>query len=444
MMLGQRRYAYDMACYPELSKNFDEDYNELNKRSSAAKFLLEYVVAIPPKGNIPIGNLDYEYYLAICAQIIEWANISDLFHYSIISNHLEIFRSGRIGFKKDQTDELANHNYIARRKRLNEISNPYVNMYTTKDLSINYTRLDEAFIDEFGFSFKDLYLCVMTMINIGDEIESDVKRLSRAKVYERVINDTKISSESAEKIILNLCLTQRENYLSPDPPYNKNDVLPWKFNRRLSFIRRPISQVNDDLIWGNRQLYHSLLFLHDLILNSKIKVNSSKFNAFLGELINQRGNNFNDVVAERIKEISSFVVDKKIKRVNGKKIVNENKQDLGDIDVLVLIPQQKKIVVIEVKDFSFAKTPYEMHQEYLSVFCDEENKLSYVSKHKKRVAWIAEHIDDILLQYNLPKGKWKVRETLIVDETIISNDYFHKGQNILLYSEITRRAFLEL
>ena len=79
---------------------------------------------------------------------------------------------------------------------------------------------------------------------------------------------------------------------------------------------------------------------------------------------------------------------------------------LGDIDVLVLIPQQKKIVVIEVKDFSFAKTPYEMHQEYLSVFCDKGNKLCYVSKHKKRVAWIAEHIDDILLQYNLPKGKW--------------------------------------
>ena len=444
LMSGQHRYAYDLACYPEQSQIIDENFNELNKASSATKFLLEYVVAIPPKGDAPMQESDYEYYLTICSQIIEWANISDLFRYRIISSRLEILQSGRIGFKKDQTDKLAYLNYNARKKRLNQASNPYVDVYSFNKLNLDYKRLDDVFVEEFGFSFVDLYLCVKTLITMGDEVESNVKRFSKKTVIERLTEEIEISGERVQKILSNLSLTQRDNFLEPSSPYNLNDVLPWKFNRRLSFIRRPISQVNDDLIWGNRQLYHSFLFLYDQILNSKIRVNNIKFKAFLGELVDQRGNSFNDTVAEKIKEIASFVVYKKVKRVNGKRIENDTKQDLGDIDVLVLIPEQKKIVVVEVKDFSVAKTPYELHQEYLRMFCDEKGKLCYISKHKKRVAWIKEHIDDILLQYSLPEGKWKVRDALIVDEPIISNELFQKGQQILLYSDISKKAFLGL
>lgn len=445
MMLAQCRHSYDIACYPELSEQFLNDYNELNKVSSALKFLLEYVVAIPPKGNEMLSELDYDYYLTICSLIIEWANTSDLFKYKIISNHMEILQSRRIGFKKDQTDQLSYQNYIAIQAKLNEMSNPYMDVYTSKNLFLNYTLLDEAFDEEFGFTFTDFCSCVFSLINIGDTLKSNVKCLPKTDVYKKIKDDTNLSNDSIKKIIANLSLTSRESFLKPDYPYERNDVYPWKFNRRLSFVRRPISQVGDDLMWGNRQLFHSLLFLHDLIIKSKIKVNSKKFNALLGNLINQRGNDFNNIVANKIKkEMSSSIVGKKITKVNGNKIANEKGQDLGDIDVLVLIPEQKKIVVVEVKDFSFAKAPYELHQEYLDVFCDRDNKPCYVSKHKRRVTWIEKHIDDILLQYNLPKGKWKVRETLIVDETIISNEYFHKGQNILLYSEITRKAFLEL
>ena len=50
--------------------------------------------------------------------------------------------------------------------------------------------------------------------------------------------------------------------------------------------------------------------------------------------------------------------------------------------------------VVEVKNFGFSKTPYEMHQEYLRIFCDNGDKLCYISKHKRRVEWIKAHIDD--------------------------------------------------
>ena len=117
---------------------------------------------------------------------------------------------------------------------------------------------------------------------------------------------------------------------------------------------------------------------------------------------------------------------------------------MGDIDVLVIVPSKKKIVVAEVKDFSFAKTPYEMHQQYLSVFCDNGDKRCYISKHKKRVAWIKEHIEDVVSKYNLDQGKWKVFDALIVDESITSNEFYHQNQRILLYSELTEEIFKKI
>ena len=62
---------------------------------------------------------------------------------------------------------------------------------------------------------------------------------------------------------------------------------------------------------------------------------------------------------------------------------------------------------------------------------------AFISRHKKRVNWIKEHIDDVIEKYGLKKGKWKVVEALVVDECIISNEFYHQNQTIILYSELT-------
>lgn len=438
MMLTQKRYAYDIACYPERASKIDSEFNEINKTSIAAKFLLEYIAAIPPSGNTVLGEGDYEYMLTICSLIIEWAHNSDMFKYKMIDNDLEMLKSGRIGLKKDSIDRLAASNYAASRKRLNAISNPVINLYSPKNLVSNED-LDVAFKDEYSYSFSELCNCVFALIEIGDTINSDVKRISSELAYQKIAERCNLCVDVVKKIIDDISLTKRENYLKPPTPYTAFDVYPWRFNRKLSFIRRPITQSENDLIWGNRQLYHSLRFLYDLILDSKLPTKKGgKLESYLGKLINKRGNDFNDVVAKKLKTYDSLIVASKVKKINGHRIMSEQNNDLGDIDVLVIVPSKKKIIVIEVKDFSFAKTPYEMYQQYLSVFVDDEKELCYISRHHKRVEWVKNHITDVLKNYNLSGDGWKVTEALVVDESIVCNDFYHKDQKIILYTELTK------
>ena len=91
-----------------------------------------------------------------------------------------------------------------------------------------------------------------------------------------------------------------------------------------------------------------------------------------------------------------------------------------------------------MKDFSFSKNPYEIQQEYQKVFVDDGKKLGYLSKHKRRVEWVKLHVKDVLKHYSLSdSSKWKVIDTLILDEALLSNEYYAKNQNVILFSEIS-------
>lgn len=441
MMLKQQRFASDITCYPEKSDEITNEFNEINKSSIALKFLMEYITAQPPKGDKILGELDYEHILSICSSIIDWARNSDLFNYKIINSDMDILKSGRIGIDKSQIEKLAFLNTMSHTKRLNDSSNPFIEKYTQENLlSRSPDDLDEAFLDEFGYSFTQFTRCIIDLINIGDEIDSEVKRKNRDSICEAISHNLNFEKTVVNQIISDLSLSKRDDYLKPPHGFKNIDIWPWRFNRRLSFTRKPIASVDNDLIWGNRQLFHCLLYTIDLIQDDKLPVNEKgKLKALMSKISNYSGNNFNDTVAEKIKSLGLFIVDSKVKNINGKHINSLDNNTLGDIDVLVINPKKKKILVIEVKNFGFSKTPFEMHQEYLRIFCDNGSKLCYISKHKRRVEWVKAHIDDVLIQYGLQKGNWKVDDLLIVNEAIISNEYYHKNQKILLYTDIDKK-----
>lgn len=444
-VLKEKRFAFDLNCYPEYSLKLAEEYNDLNKSSIAFKFLLEYTAACQPSGNKFLGELDYEYMLTICSLIVEWAHSSDLFYYSIINSDMNLLKSGRIGIDKTQINKLALANSHANIKRLQQYSNPFVEKFSQNNLlSETPNEIEEAFQEEYGYSFTEFVSCVFSLINIGETIKFDIKRMSLDEVCKCIMEDITIEKAQVIKIIDDISLKKRDNYLNPPAPYKSLDVFPWRFNRPLSFNRRPIIYFENEILWGNRQLYHTLLFTVDLIYNGKLNARHKKLKTLIGTISNKRGNAFNDIVAKKIESFELFIVDSKVEKINGQKLTYAKNLTLGDIDVLLINPQKKKIIVAEVKDFSFSKTPYEMQQEYLKVFCDSEDNLCYISKHKRRVEWIKEHINDVIVHYNLPSGKWKVDDVLIVNKEIISNKYFHKNQKTLLFTDITKHTLSKL
>lgn len=436
-MLSQKRYAYDISCYPEKAAQIVEEHNETNKSSVALKFLAEYIAASPPSGSRVLGAMQYDRMLAICRLIIDWAYRNDLFRYNIFNSPVQFLPSGRIGMPRDEGEYLAKINAVARSKRLESLSDPSISVYSPSHLINHYqSELDDAFLEEYGFSFQQFMQCILSLAEYGEEMTGDVKKAPRITVVNELAKRENIASDIVDKVIGQITLGPREDYLIAPAPYSKNDIYPWRFNRELSFTRRPILQHKDDLIWGNRQLHHMWRYTIDLMIEGKYKARKPKLKKLIGKLGDKRGNDFNAVVARKLSGFDGLIVQEKLAKVNGKKIADPNGNVLGDIDVFYIIPDQFKLVVGEVKDFSFAKNPYEMDQEYKRIFVDGE-KPCYMTKHKRRAAWIEEHLDDVKKHFNLPNGQWTVKTVMFVSEEIVSNAFYQQGETIIVYSDIT-------
>lgn len=90
-------------------------------------------------------------------------------------------------------------------------------------------------------------------------------------------------------IVDSIALRQRDDFLIPPAKFRKEDIYPWRFNRELSFTRRPIIIRGDEMIWGNRQLDHMIIFTLGLINNGKLKARSSEMNSLIGKISDERG-----------------------------------------------------------------------------------------------------------------------------------------------------------
>ena len=117
--------------------------------------------------------------------------------------------------------------------------------------------------------------------------------------------------------------------------------------------------------------------------------------------------------------------------------MSSDNNELGDIDVLCISPEKGIINLIETKDLSLSKNFYEIHNEYKKMF-DFNDEKSFYNKHMKRVNWVAEHIEDIKAQYNLPNKRWKITYLFVVDDNLISKDVFKVKVNITTLKNLTR------
>lgn len=440
LMLAQSRYAYDVACYPEKQEKIFDDFNELNKTSRALKFLAEYIAACPPSGTQILGEWQYERLLAICSLIIDWAYKNDLFYYKIFNTPVEILKSDRVGMKQDEFNKLQSINIKAREVQLNYTSTSnFREKLPHKEFPNILEELNSAFLDEYTFSFDDFYNCVLGMLSFGDEIHGEVKKAPKSELVSWLVEyGMNLDNDKVEKVLQYISLCKREDFLKPLPPYRPEDVYPWRFNRELSFTRRPVIIREDGVIWGNRQLFHMLMFFIDMIYQGKLKTRGKKLTTLIGKISNKRGDDFNDRVYYKIKEFSDFIVDKNLKKINHRNIADEKGNTLGDIDILYIIPNRKRIVLAEVKDFSFSKSPYEMDCEYQKMFVDKGGKKCFATKHGRRALWVREHLEDLKKQYSLSGDGWTIKDVFIVSEAIISNAFYNAGATIITYEEISK------
>lgn len=437
LMISQRKYLNDISCYPEKEQKVLNRINKDNQASLALKFLIEYVAAIPPNGKKEVTEVQYEHAMSICYLIIDWSYKNDLFHYHIFNTPIEILKSHRIGMKHVEFDNLFNTNEEIRKEQLISSSNSSQILESIQHKNF-LNQINESFINEWGYSLRQLFIFEEGLKKYSEDIKSDTVYCANVNEVKEFLKNfsNEIDDKIFNSIINSVSLKKRNDFLNPPAPFKKEDIYPWRFNRELSFTRRPIILRNEEMIWGNRHFYHMIRFTLDLIDNGKLKAKSPKMNSLIGEISKERGYEFNCLVYKKLLSFNEFEIYSNINKINGL-YISENNNALGDIDILIIDKKYNKIIASEVKNFNLSKNPYEMNLEYKKMFEDTKRKKCFYTKHSRRVEWCNKHIDDIKKQYNLEGNTWKTIGLFILNHNLPSISVFHKKIKTLTINELS-------
>ncbi len=443
--IRKKYYSNDIECYPEHELDIKKNFNELNKISVALKFLIELESSLKVTGNKDISYYEIEYMLAMASEIIEWAYVGDLVHYHMMNSPVELLKSNRIGFDHEIIDKASISMFKAREDKMTAEGKEKIKeleKYETKTIK-NELSFEKAFKEEFGFELKDYIEVVIYLLEYSSKNNKFLNNITEININ-FLINElkNKIEKTIILDILDKISLQERENYLEPPIPYRKEDVYPWRFNRELSITRKPLIIYGEKIIYGYRILSNSVGFLYSLISSCKFQAKSNEMKRYISKIEKIKGQDFNDLVYNRIASYKEFILDKNVKKINKKRIVDNANNDLGDIDVLCISENKGIINVIETKNFELSKNFYEIYNEYKKMF-DVSNNKSFYNKHMRRVDWIKEHIDDIKIEYHLSDRRWEVKYLFIVENALVSKDVFEIDTRITTLMDLNKNILLK-
>ncbi|RFB12716.1 hypothetical protein DZB84_18370 [Bacillus sp. HNG] len=419
----------------------NEDLNNFNKLSVSLRFLIEYVGACPPREGTNVFSLEiFDRLIALSSMLIQWANNSDLINYQLADLQVSMLPSQRLGTKHDNAYFSASTKFFRQHssETLNNAIESYDSIWKDK-IHSNKDEIDSDIVDaEFGVSFNDFFNFISNVSDIGREIRPEVKCLSIEKFNNLLQSKYSMYIQTINNVLNILCLKERRKFLSPPDSFRKEDIFPWKFNRELSYLRRPFIINGDNVLWSNRHLYYCGRHLIDLCLGGRLKAKSEKMKRLISKYQNINGERFNDLIESLFIPFDFVITKGRVKKFGNKKIEGV-KGDLGDIDVLVINPKKKVIYVIECKDLSVARNPYEINYELNNMFIGTKKKPSIMEKHLKRTDWIRTNIKLVLNTFGINlKGKWNVKPLIVLDEEMVSPYLYKdkKGIKVMSYNKL--------
>jgi len=218
-----------------------------------------------------------------------------------------------------------------------------------------------------------------------------------------------------------LTISPRPDFINP--PGAKEKSYPWRFNRAWSHLRRPLVRTGcepDSVTWwGNRHVIHALRNLTQLCLGGRLKASSLELKQVIGRWREREAKAFEESVARIITEMTGVPAKVRLKKVGKCRLLGGG-QDLGDIDVLAVIPQRCVLLPIECKNLALARTPAEIQHQLEELVHGSSDESSTIEKHLARTQWVENNLDEILMQcFSIQrKGRWKVKPILVSDSEL--------------------------
>lgn len=411
-----------VACFPEDAVDLFPETRQIARTSIAGRFLIEYVAVRPPHGSRAPSMAAVDDLYAIADVLTTFGYAADLEYFGLADTNARLLPSGRLGvddstmkqaltaygpsFSEEHRDDAAD----AFSLRWNEPS----------AAGSDRERYDAAATAEWGFSISDMAEVIAEIVRLGLEADRAVLRIRRDELLDRLSEGSGRPREIVEAVVNEMTLMERGEFANPGTPYEARDTYPWRFNRRLSLLRKPLvaRSTSDglEMLIGCRAAYGCGRYLVGLISTSRLVARSPEMKRLMGQLSRERGHEFNERLADILEIRLSKPVRRNVRKLGSQRIGAP--EDLGDVDVLFAAHDSHTIWAVECKALASARTPHELASELMDLI-GLPGKRGLVEKHQRRLAWLADHLDELSSELKLTGTGWQLQGAFIVDADLL-------------------------
>jgi hypothetical protein len=401
-----------------------DNLGELNATIVAVRCLIEHVTAEPYVGTAIISATAIDELVACMDQVIRWGGLGDQLQFELFDVPLTVTDRRVVTGSKELDAVLSPYNWtkmgehIVDAKSAFEHNFPQTNPIKGKGVPAN---VDQAFVADFGISFTRVcgMINALGIIAYRQPLPYAMLLKSALKVEVDKI-EAPFSDAEFESGFQFLALFNRGKVENFPAGFEGYDISPWRYNRRLSLMRRPLSVVNnpaspDDpfVFWGLRQVIGSRSYLADQCQSNRLRVSEDgAVIKVLSKLNNEAGARLVLSVIEQLKD-PELITDSEIFIGPDKPL--KHTEDIGDIDVLLIDVKNKVIYSLECKNMAASRSFKEMVEEVGKLF--EER---WIDKHVVRDGWIKANLDQLSARYKLALHDFSVKSIFVTAEEMLT------------------------
>lgn len=325
---------------------------------------------------------------ALMATLINIGYLSDYYRSPSFSKPIESLPNGKLFYPVFDGSGISKY---AEQHLLDRLEHPDLYEKVDKlmpDLDFDHYKdvFEGVFVSEFGLSYEHFWditnAIIMDMQT--NKVSEQCEELPSFKA--RITKAANVDEKEMTTYIMSFSISDAYRDLGMIPCFKEYDTYPCRYKRKLALICRPFSvytyKGKRKLSFSYRGFIQSQINLIENIRHSNYSGMTEIMRKHIGKLNKERGHNFEEGIYKLFEKEN--VLTYRSALISPKKILKTAKDSLGDIDVLLIDHNARKILLVETKYYNECKTPYEAYN-YERMILDD------IVQVKKRDKWAREN-----------------------------------------------------